>query len=175
MDSSTETEARAQQELQVLYRISQAMAHQHDVRDLFDEVLGIMETQMGLSRGTLTLRHPDADVFVIQASRGISETERQRGQYKLGEGVTGAVAKSGKPALIPDVALDKQFLDRTRSRQSKRIAFICVPIVHLGRVIGTISIDRPNDVRSRAQTRYAFSPVGGGSAGRNGAAHAAGS
>ncbi len=143
MSDEPRPEPRAQQELQVLYRISQAMTHQHDIRALFDEVLDIMDNQMGLSRGTLTLRHPDSDVFAIQASRGLSESEHRRGRYRLGEGVTGTVAQTGKPAMIPDVSQDPQFLDRTRSRRERKLAFICVPIVHRSTVIGTISIDRP--------------------------------
>ena len=134
---------RAQVELVILYRISQALAHQHDIPALLNEVLDIMETDMGLSRGTLTLRLPDSDVFVIEASRGLSTAEQRRGQYTSGEGVTGKVAKSKKPALITDISKNQDFLDRTQSRRQNSVAFLCVPIIHRRQVIGTMSIDRP--------------------------------
>ena len=134
---------RARSELAILYRLSQAMAHQHDINAFFDEVLDILETQMGLSRGTLTLRHPDTDTFVIQASRGLTDAERKRGQYRPGEGVTGRVAQSGKSRIVPDISKDENFLDRTCTRGDQTVAFLCAPIVHLNKVIGTISIDRP--------------------------------
>ena len=130
-------------ELEILYKISQAMVHQQDISSLLNEVLDIMETEMGLSRGTLTLRQPNTDVFRIEASRGLSPAEEKRGQYKLGEGVTGRVAESGDAALVPDISKDPNFLDRTRSRKDIQVAFLCVPIVHQNRVIGTMSIDRP--------------------------------
>jgi Nif-specific regulatory protein len=136
-------EKRTVLELDILYRISQAMAHQHEVPMLLNEVLDVMETEMGLSRGTLALRRPDTDIFEIEASRGLSPEERQRGRYRLGEGITGIVAKTGKPALVPDISKDPNFLDRTKSRKDARVAFLCVPIVQQRRVIGTISIDRP--------------------------------
>jgi len=135
--------SRQELELGILYRISQAMAHQHDVSALLNEVLDIMETEMGLSRGTLTLRRPDTDVFEIEASRGLSVDERKRGRYSLGEGVTGRVARDGRPALVPDISKDPEFLDRTGSRRESKLAFLCAPIIHQRRVIGTISIDRP--------------------------------
>ncbi len=134
---------RAQLELGVLYRISQRLTQQHDVSSLLNDVMDILETEFGLSRGTLTLRQPDSDVFVIEASRGLTAEERRRGQYKLGEGVTGRVARDAEPAMVPDISVDPNFLNRTGSREQKRVAFLCVPIVHQRQVIGTMSIERP--------------------------------
>ena len=136
---------RSALELEILYHISQAMAHQHDIPSLLNEVLDIMETEMDLHRGTLTLRRPDTDTFVIEASRGLSESEKKLGEYKLGEGITGKVAQTGKPALVEDISTDPNFLNRTKSRRNKQTSFLCVPIVHQGRVIGTFSMDRTQE------------------------------
>ena len=144
MTTVTHAPDRAALELSILYRISQRMAQQHDVSSLLNDVLDILETDMGLSRGTLTLRRPDSDVFMIEASRGLSADEKERGQYSLGEGVTGRVAQDGEPALVPDISKDPNFLNRTRSRPDEQTAFLCVPIVHQRRIVGTMSIDRPS-------------------------------
>jgi Nif-specific regulatory protein len=154
MASATTTTARAaQDELEALYHISQTTtAHHDDVSALLMEVLKILETERGMGHGTLTLRRPDTDVFVIEASRGLSSAERERGQYRLGEGVTGRVAKSRIPALVPDVSKDDEFLNLTGSRKKMKTAFLCVPITYRRRVIGTLSVDRPtatNDVLDR--------------------------
>jgi len=130
-------------ELSVLYRISQAVAHRRDISALFQEVFDILEKDMEMAFGTLTLRRPDTDVFMIEASRGLTPEEHKRGQYHLGEGITGSVAKSGKAEIVSDVSKDTRFLNRTKSRKKGGTAFICVPIVHHRQVIGTISIDRP--------------------------------
>ena len=130
-------------ELDILYKISHAMAHRRDISALLQEVFDILEREMGMSRGTLTLRYPDTDVFVIEASVGLTPEEKKRGQYRLGEGITGTVAKTGKAEIVPDTTQDPRFLNRTRSRKPARPAFICVPILHHREVIGTLSIDRP--------------------------------
>ncbi len=128
-------------EMAVLQEISYAVVHERNVNALLDKVLDILNRQMGMLRGTFTLRQGDS--FVIEASLGLDESEKKRGRYKLGEGVTGEVAATGKPALVSDIALDKRFLDRTGARRQERnIAFLCVPIVHLEKVVGTLSIDR---------------------------------
>jgi Nif-specific regulatory protein len=147
---------RAEKELEILYRISQAMAHQHGISDLLDTVLDILETDMGLLRGTLTLLRVDSDIFEIEASRGLSSKERERGSYKLGDGVTGKVAETGEPAIVPDISQDPNFLDRTQTRKTDKLAFLCVPIIHHSGVIGTLSIDRPPAPEAELQKDLAF-------------------
>ena len=156
MSSASGSESRAELELAMLYRVSQAMAHQHDVSALLNEVLDILETEMGLSRGTLTLRQPDTDVLVIEASRGLSERERSRGLYHLGEGVTGKVAEQGKAMLVRDISKSSDFLNRTGTERTAGIAFLCVPVIHQNQVVGTISIDRPNDDEEALRRDLAF-------------------
>ncbi|MEI7437760.1 MAG: sigma 54-interacting transcriptional regulator, partial [bacterium] len=107
------------------------------------DVLDVMEVEMGMSYGTLTLRRQDTDIFVIEASRGLTTEEKKRGQYKLGEGITGTVAESGKPEAVSDISRDARFLHRSRSRKGPGGAFICVPILHHGQVVGTMSVERP--------------------------------
>lgn len=96
---------------------------------------------MGMLRGTFTLLH--GDTLVIEASQGLDETEKQLGRYKIGEGITGHVAETGRAEIVPDIRTDHRFLNRTKARNhTQPVAFICVPIFHLERVIGTLSIDR---------------------------------
>ncbi|MCF7818572.1 MAG: GAF domain-containing protein, partial [Kiritimatiellales bacterium] len=114
---------QSQKELNVLYKISQTTsARQHNVSELLHEVLQIMETDMGVLRGTLALRKPGTDVLTIEASSGLSSTEIRRGQYKLGEGVTGRVALTGKPALVADISQSPDFLNRTKARIDQKTA-----------------------------------------------------
>lgn len=156
MTNETATDKRRRLELEILYRTSRAMAQQHDVTALLNEVLDIMENEMGLSRGTLTLRRPDTDIFITEASRGRSEEDIKRGQYKLGEGIIGRVAKTGKPELVPDVSKDSRYLGRSNARKEGHTAFLCVPIIHQGEVIGTFSIDRPPASKSELKRDQDF-------------------
>jgi Nif-specific regulatory protein len=139
MEINTKTE----KELEILSRISQTAAHRSNVSDLLKEVFDIMETEMGMSRGTLTLRRPGTDIFIIEASRGLTPEQQKRGEYKSGEGITGKVARSGKAIIVPDITQEPGFLNLTGSRKNSRVAFLCVPIIYRHNVIGTISIDRP--------------------------------
>jgi Nif-specific regulatory protein len=146
---------QSDKELAILYQISQAAAtHPHTVSELLIEVLDIMETELSVSRGTFTLRKPDTEIFVIEASRGLTTEEKKRGQYKLGEGITGRVAQTGQSALIPDITKDPRFLNLTKSRTGNQTAFICVPVIYRKAVIGTMSIDLSITTDIEALRRY---------------------
>ena len=147
---------RAAVQLEILSGISRAIASQHDLSGLLKNVFKILEKEMGMLRGTLALRQPDSDIFVIETSHGLSAAERKRGQYRLGEGVTGKVAKSRKPMLIPDISKDESFLNRTGSRKGKKTAFICVPITLKRRCIGTLSIDRESSTKGVLEADVEF-------------------
>jgi len=135
---------QSEKELNVLYKISQTTsARQHNISELLNEVLQIMGSDMGVLRGTLALRKPGTDILNIEASSGLSNSEIRRGQYKLGEGITGRVAQTGKPELVPDIGQSADFLNRTKARDDQKTAFLCVPIIHHKKVIGTMSIDLP--------------------------------
>ena len=128
-------------EIMVLQEISTAIVHERDIAALLDKILDVLNRRMGMLRGTFTLL--SGDMLVIEASHGLDESEKQLGRYRIGEGITGHVAQTGLPQLVPDIAKDRRFLNRTKARSYNRpVAFICVPIFHRGQVIGTLSIDR---------------------------------
>ena len=145
------------QELQLLYKISQTVSsRQQDISELLNEVLQIIETELGVLRGTLTLRKQDSDILNIEASSGLSNRQMERGEYQLGEGITGKVAKTGKVEIISDISESSEFLNRTKARDDEKVAFICVPIIHNKEVIGTISIDIPATDASALETYALF-------------------
>ena len=72
--------------------------------------------------------------------------------------MTGKVIQSGKPAVVPRVSTEPQFLNRTGARsglRKKDIAFICVPIRLGNETIGALSADRllPKEVSLEEDVR----------------------
>ncbi len=130
-------------EMDVLFKVFSAMTHRQDLHELMNEILRVLEADFGMFRTTLTLRSPDPYEFVIEASRGLAEGEKRLGRYKIGEGITGEVARTKRPILTPDISKHPRFLNRTRARRGSTLAFICVPIIHCNRAIGALSADRP--------------------------------
>jgi len=132
-------------ELTLLFEVSQALDRSMDLREVLGQVLEAMARHMGMLRGTITLLNRETGEISIEAAWGLSTSQRERGRYKLGEGVTGKVVASGQPAVVPRISQEPQFLNRTGARKrlrKKDIAFICVPVKLEKTAIGTLSADR---------------------------------
>ena len=128
----------------VLKEISSAIVNERNGTALLRHILDVLYRRMKMLRGTFTIRR--GNDLMIEASHGLDEQEMKRGHYHVGEGITGHVAETGRPHVIEDISRDSRFLNRTRTRKSgEKVAFICVPIIHLQQVIGTLSIDRAVD------------------------------
>ena len=131
--------------LPILFQISQIINDSEDLTSALTLILGVMEERMKIVRGMVSLYDRQSETIFVHASFGLTEEQKQRGIYSLGEGVTGKVVKSGKPVIVPHIGSDPGFLDRTRSREetaASNCTFFCVPIVHAKKVLGTISAER---------------------------------
>ena len=129
-------------EIEVLQEITAAVVRERNVRRLLEQVLEILERRMGMLRGTFTLLEGD-ELRIEATTKGLNAEERANGHYRLGEGITGLVAKTGRSEVVADVRRDRRFLNRTGARdENAAVSFVCVPLVHLGQVIGTLSADR---------------------------------
>ncbi len=128
-----------------LFEITKAIHATLDLRKALNKVLDLLSQHQGMNRGSITLLNPDTSEIHVEVAHGISSTEKIRGRYKLGEGVTGRVIESGRPMAIPLIDDEPLFLDKTgvRSRMDRsKISFICVPVKEGKRVIGALSVDR---------------------------------
>lgn len=135
---------REVQELTLLFEISQALERSMDLRDVVGPILDAMARNIGILRGTITLLNRDTGEIFIEAAHGLSSKQRERGRYQLGEGITGRVVQTGRPAVVQRISDEPSFLDRTGSRSNldkQDISFVCVPIKLGNEVIGALSAD----------------------------------
>lgn len=132
-------------ELTALYEVSKILASTLDLEKALPAVLRILDGFLDMKKGTVTLVDPDTGDLFIEAALDLSEEERRRIRYRVGEGITGKVLKSKVPMLIPDVGAEPLFLDKTHrrpDRKNQRISFLAVPIRRGIQVLGVLSIDR---------------------------------
>ncbi len=136
---------REVKELSLLFEISQTLDGTMDIRAAVHPVLDAMARHMGMLRGTLTLLNRGTGELYIEAAHGLTASQRKRGIYRRGEGVTGKVVETGRAAIVPRISEEPQFLNRTGARgrlQKQDISFICVPIKLGNETIGALSADR---------------------------------
>lgn len=131
-------------ELIVIYEISKILSASLDLQKSIRQVLGVLSSYLEMRRGTVSLVQDSGELHVVSAS-GLSAEEMLRGRFRLGEGVTGKILKTGMPIVVPDIAKEPLFLNRTHSRDLSKalpVAFIGVPIKVRRETIGVLSVDR---------------------------------
>ena len=141
--STAAEEIRRLQEMTFLYDVSRILDQSLDLRDVVSPVLEALANHMAMNHGTLTLLNRNTGDILTEAAHGLSPQQARRGRYKLGEGITGKVVLTGKPAIIPRKSEEPEFLDKTSRGKPEDTSFICVPIQVGQEVVGALSIDRP--------------------------------
>lgn len=130
-------------ELSLLFEISQILTRSLDLSEVLEPVLISMAERLEMLRGTITLLNRETGEIYIEEAFGLSEIQKERGRYRIGEGITGKVIQTGEPAVVRDISEEPQFLNRTGARINKKdISFICVPIKIGNEAIGALSADR---------------------------------
>ena len=128
--------------LAMLVDVSQALTGTLNLQAGLYGVLEVLQRHCGALRGAITLLEEESGLLVVEAALGYPRPAG-RVRYRMGEGVTGMVAQSGVPTVVPRVSREPRFLHRAASRgqREEEITFICVPVTLDGGTIGTLAIE----------------------------------
>jgi Nif-specific regulatory protein len=140
------SESREDRELGLLTKMGEALGTALTPDSFFEQTMNVLAGELGMIRGTVVLLDRAKGKLRIVAAHGLSTAERARGEYDIGEGITGHVVKTGQPEVVPDIHKDARFLNRTTARQADSawpVAFICVPLKVDNEIVGALSVDRP--------------------------------
>jgi len=141
-----EPERREELEMAILSEVSEAIGKALELDKVFERIMDILARDLRMKRGTLVLLDRTTNDLKIAAAHGLSQEEKLRGRYKVGEGATGRVVQTGHPMAIPDIRQDPLFLNRTGARREEKergpVSFVCVPLRVDDEIVGAISIDR---------------------------------
>ena len=132
-------------DLTCLYEITKELASSFVLNECLEKAMKLLFEIKDMENGTVTIVNPITGKLEIEVAHGLTAEGRKRGKYKIGEGITGRVVSSGEPIIVPHIAEEPLFLNRTRSRgdiNEQNRSFLCVPIKDGKRVIGALSIDR---------------------------------
>lgn len=135
-DSEIATE-RQVRELIVLHKVSIAQAEANSIDELLKSVTYIIgEVFYTDNLGVLLLEEDGKTLYQHASYCGISPTMAPE-RFPITEGITGQVARTGKPLRIGDVRTCKDYIETTPEVRSE----LCVPIKIGERVLGVINAE----------------------------------
>lgn len=136
-----------QKGMQVLIRLYDLSKSLHRTLDLDERLKLIIQkiaSLMQSQRVSIMLMDRRGGELYVRVAVGIPETVIPQAKVKLGEGIAGWVAASGKPLLVKDVKEDKRFVYRDGSAY-KDDSFLVMPLRTQNKVIGLINVTNKTD------------------------------
>jgi len=132
------------EELAALHAIAKTLNRADELREQLENVMQELSSRLGMERGMISILDQKTGDTWLEVARGV-DIEGLDIRYKLGEGITGKVAQTGRPMAVANLGKENLFLDSTGARKHldrSQLAFLCVPIIYSGKVEGVLSADK---------------------------------
>ncbi|MDR3324473.1 MAG: sigma 54-interacting transcriptional regulator [Spirochaetaceae bacterium] len=145
MDQTIPLKSGDRAELELLFDVARTLDKHVELRVALGPILTMIKIRWGLKNGMATLLNRATGLLKIEEAEGLTEEEKERGLYRLGEGLVGRVFETDAPIASKDLSRETHFLNRAKNRSREDMAgmsYICVPIRSGGAVIGTLSAER---------------------------------
>jgi Nif-specific regulatory protein len=142
-------------ELLVVHEASKLITKYVEPDPAIQGILRLLSQLLGLNRGRVLLPDIQNGTLEIKYSYGLTENERDRERYMIGEGITGKVYQTGQIALIQDIDEEPTYLARAVDRTTlpdEVVSYIAVPIIADESPIGVLAFHRLR-VRERPFSR----------------------
>lgn len=137
---------RKARKLTAIFEVSRVLNEERDPNVLFQLVTDRAVELMGASSGSVILVDRESGLLRIEAERGLGPEVKEKILLRIGEGITGWVAKEGKAVLVPDVASDPRYVEANPEVRSEMAA----PIRWGDKTVGVLNLDH--------HEREAFAP-----------------
>ena len=122
--------------LNLLYQVSNVIHSTLDSQEALQLIVSEAVHLMRASSGSVVLVNPTSGFLEIHASQNLPASAA-RLKLRVGEGITGWVARTGKPARVGDVTQDPRYVAARRGVRSE----LAVPLEVNGEVRGVINVD----------------------------------
>jgi signal transduction protein with GAF and PtsI domain len=141
MKAKAALENSKEQELLVLHQVAQHISSNLELGELLDRIVNMVIKVTGADSCFIYLYDKTASELVLRAANSRRAEVVGGIRLKLGEGVTGWAAKEKKPVALSSKAYnDPRFKSFTALAEDKYEAFLAIPILAKGRIIGVMNV-----------------------------------
>ncbi len=130
------SQERKLRQFELLARVSSVINSTLEPKEVLNRVIAEAVQAMQATSGSLVFIEPHTQLLQIEVAIGLSKRARET-QLAIGRGVTGWVAKTGKPLRVPDVTADPRYVSVRKDIRSE----LAVPLLVEGTLIGVLNVD----------------------------------
>ena len=130
-------------QLEGLLQVSQTLGSTPDLRTALARVLDLLHESHAAVASQVCLPAETGGELAVEAAAGPRAAAARKLRYKPGEGITGRVAQTGKPVIVPLVSQEPLFLNRSglwKGAGGPELSFLCVPITGAPRGTGALGV-----------------------------------
>src|SRR5207248_2073421 len=122
--------------LTLLYQVANVIHSTLDPQEALQLILKEAVRLMRASSGSMVLINPTNGFLEIHASQGLP-ADAGKLRLRVGQGITGWVARTGQPARVGDVAQDRRYVMVRQQVRSE----LAVPLAFNQEVLGVLNVD----------------------------------
>jgi diguanylate cyclase (GGDEF)-like protein len=138
---SESMDSRQLDHLRVFHEVARALTANLELEPLLRAILSQMEEYFGPEQWSLLMLDEEANELYYALHAGIDAENIADLRIKLGEGISGYVAATGNPLVVPDVSVDPDWSRFARQHPELHLQSIaCLPIRHGGRTLGVLQL-----------------------------------
>lgn len=131
-------------ELEFLQRLAQAAASTQEPDALVELIIRETTSAMGTDVCSLYLVAGNGREMTLSATNGLNERMIGRVTMRVGEGITGWVAESRRPAVVPDVNREPHWKWVPGLDEERFTSMLSVPIESGPRLVGVLNVQTAN-------------------------------
>jgi len=130
----------AARELNFLVRLAQGAASTPRPDELLDLIIRETTSAIGTNVCSLYLLTPPGQELLLTATNGLNENMVGKVVMRVGEGITGWVAQTRRPAVVPDVSKEPHWKWVSGLDEDRFHSMLSVPIESGPRLVGVINV-----------------------------------
>lgn len=125
--------------IDALSKISEAITSDLYLDDILKLIVTVIAEAMDSKICSLLLLDPKKNELEVKATQSISDKYNKKPNIKLGQGIAGAVAKTGQPMSVYDITNEERYINREIALQENLKSLLSVPLMFKKNVIGVLN------------------------------------
>jgi diguanylate cyclase (GGDEF)-like protein len=130
-------------DLSLIYEIGQEVSSIVDLEDLYSHITETLKRYLRIDDFAILVFDDKMEELHIKVAHGFDDREDiMNTTFRLGEGITGLAAQTGKKIYIKDTSREARFLHYKGEKPKSASSFLSIPLLYKEEVLGVINFSR---------------------------------